>query len=68
MRRHTKLAFTLIVAVVPFGIFGSDAKADCNPSQTGMPGCPAYTAPATTAVPGPSLLPGPVFATGGLRA
>jgi hypothetical protein len=56
MRRYTKLAFTLIVAFVPFGIFGSAAHGACNPSHIGMSAdCPDYTAPATTAVRGLSV-------------
>jgi len=54
MRRHTKIAFALIVAFVQFIVFGSAAHAECRPGQ-GTLGCPAYTAPATTAVPGPSM-------------
>jgi hypothetical protein len=56
MRQHTRLAFTLIVAFVPFGTFGSAAHAACNPGQLGTSAdCPEYTAPSTTAVPGPSM-------------
>jgi hypothetical protein len=56
MRRRTKLAFTLIVAFVPFGTFGSAVHAACNPGQIGTSAdCPDYTAPSTTAVPGPSM-------------
>jgi hypothetical protein len=53
--RRQKLAFTLIVAFVPFGSLGSAAHEACNPSQIGSANCPDYTAPATTAVPGPSM-------------
>src|ERR1700751_1559168 len=56
MHRYIKLAFTLIVAFVPFGTFGSAVHAACNPGQIGVSAdCPDYTAPATTAVPGPSM-------------
>ena len=56
MRLPTKLAFTLIVAFVPFSTFGTAAHAACNASQRGTAAdCPEYTAPATTAVPGPSM-------------
>lgn len=66
MRRHTRLALTLMVAFLPFGTFGSAAHAACNPGHIGTSAdCPDYTAPATTAVPGPSMsgsltIPGPV--------
>jgi hypothetical protein len=47
MRRHHKLAFTLIVAFVPFGAFGSAVHAACNPGQMGTSAdCPDYTATA----------------------
>ena len=56
MRLPTKLAFTLIVAFVPFSTFGTAAHAACNASQRGTAAdCPEYTAPAATAVPGPSM-------------
>ena len=52
MRRHTKLALTLLVAL----LFGAAAHATCNPGQIGTSAdCPDYTAPSTTAVPGPSM-------------
>src|ERR1700746_328859 len=52
MGRHTKLALTLLVGLP----FGAAAHAACNPGQLGMSAdCPDYTAPATTAVPGPSM-------------
>ena len=56
MRLPTRLAFTLIVAFVPFSTFGTAAHAACNASQRGTAAdCPEYTAPATTAVPDPSM-------------
>ena len=56
MRQHTKLVFTLIVAFVPFTILASAAHAACPSGQAGTTlGCPTFTAPATTAVPGPSM-------------
>jgi|HubBroStandDraft_6_1064221.scaffolds.fasta_scaffold214079_2 hypothetical protein len=50
-----KLAFTLIAASVQFSVFGPAAHASCDPAHRGEAGCPDYTAPATTAVPGPSI-------------
>ena len=56
MYRRTKIGFALIVAFVPFAIFGSAALAQCRPEQRGTTAaCPAYTAPATTAVPNASM-------------
>jgi hypothetical protein len=66
MRRHHKLAFRLIVAVAPCGSFASPAHAACTPSQVGTANCPDYTAPATTAVPGPSMDGSTVIAAGGI--
>jgi hypothetical protein len=52
MRRHTKFALTLLVALP----FGAAAHAACNPGHVGTSAdCPDYTAPATVAVPGPSM-------------
>ena len=52
MRRHTKLALTLLVGLP----FAAAAHAACNPGQIGTSAdCPDYTAPATTAVPGASM-------------
>jgi hypothetical protein len=50
---HTKLAFALIVAFVLLSVFGSAAYAECAPNHPGRGtlDCPAYTAPATTALP-----------------
>jgi hypothetical protein len=50
-----KFAFLVIAAVAPFGFFGATADAACNPIHRGEADCPDYTAPATTAVPGPSI-------------
>ena len=66
MHRHTKFAATLVVALVPFGIFTSAGHAACNPGNTGTADCPAYTAPATTAVPGPSMDGSMVVVAGGI--
>ena len=51
MRPHTLLA---IIATVSLDTFGP-AHAGCNPAQLGTAACPEFTAPATTAVPGPSI-------------
>jgi hypothetical protein len=56
MYRRTTIGFALIVAFVPFTVFGSAALAQCRPDQRGTTAaCPAYTAPATTAVPNASM-------------
>src|SRR5262245_6629838 len=52
MRRHT---ISAIVMSIPLGTFTSAAHAACNPAQIGTAACPEFTAPATTAVPGPSM-------------
>jgi hypothetical protein len=64
MHRYTNVVFTLVVAFVLFATIGSVALAQCRPDQRGTTAaCPAYTAPATTAVPnasmGGSLVVGP---------
>jgi len=66
MRRYTKLASVLVVTLVPFGIFTSAGEAVCSPGQTGTLDCPAYTAPATTAVPGPSMDGSTTITAGGV--
>src|SRR5262249_33815282 len=38
----------------------------CNPNQVGTADCPAYTAPATIAVPGPSMDGSTVIGVGGV--
>jgi hypothetical protein len=53
MRWYTKLASALTVAFVLFSIFASAGHAACK--TIGTIDCPDYTAPATTAVPGPSM-------------
>ena len=66
MRRYIKLASTLVVALVPVGVFTSAGGAACSPGQTGTADCPAYTAPTTTAVPGPSMDGSVIVAAGGV--
>jgi hypothetical protein len=50
-----KIAFLAIAVLAPFGYVGATADAACSPGHRGEADCPDYTAPATTAVPGPSI-------------